>query len=333
MIKTASVWRRRALSAVALLAVSPSAFSAITFDFTFSGADWTAQRKGAVETAASSFSTLFGQYFDYTAEIDIDATSSDVPMSSRLASAGSRYTYLTGNYGNTSLTSVVANKIQTGVDLNGSGADGLLDVNFGKSWQLDKNAAVGAGEFDFYSTIYHELMHALGFASTFEANGDPLVTSDGNAVTGGHYSIFDSLIVDKNGLTVINPDGTLNTSSDFASGVTGGVDDGLFFNGANAKAANGGNAVGLYTPSPYSDGSSVSHVDGEDPFFNGYLMLPSTTTGPGTRTLTAIEVGMLQDIGYTSVTAVPLPAAFWMMLPATVVVLRKFSRNRESQVA
>ena len=37
MIKTASVWRRRALSAVALLAVSPSAFSAITFDFTFSG--------------------------------------------------------------------------------------------------------------------------------------------------------------------------------------------------------------------------------------------------------------------------------------------------------
>lgn len=330
MIKTASVWRRRALSAVALLAVSPSAFSAITFDFTFSGADWTAQRKGAVETAASSFSTLFGQYFDYTAEIDIDATSSDVPLSSTLASAGSRYSYSPSNYGNTSLTSVVANKIQNGVDLNGSSADGLLNVNFGKSWQLDKDAAVGAGEFDFYSTIYHELMHALGFASTFEADGSPLA---GDKDTGGYYSVFDSLIVDKNGLTVINADGTLNDSSDFVNGVTGRVDDGLFFNGANAKAANGGNAVGLYTPSSYNDGSSVSHVDGEDPFFDGYLMLPSTTTGLGTRTLTAIEVGMLQDIGYTSVTAVPLPAAFWMMLPATVVVLRKFSRNRESQVA
>lgn len=57
---------------------------------------------------------------------------------------------------------------QSGTDLNGASADGVVNVNFGQSWQLDPNAAVGSGGFDFYGVVFHEFTHALGFLTTIQ---------------------------------------------------------------------------------------------------------------------------------------------------------------------
>ncbi len=73
---------------------------------------------------------------------------------------------------------------------------------------------------------------------------------------------------------------------------------GLFFDGANAVAANGGNPVGLFTPNPYEEGSSVSHIDDDNPAFMGLLMLAATEEGPAARMYSPIEVGILTDLGY-----------------------------------
>ena len=80
---------------------------------------------------------------------------------------------------------------------------------------------------------------------------------------------------------------------------------GMFFNGAHAVAANNNQLVGLYSPTTWIDGSSVSHLDTDNPAYGGMMMLHAVGTGNAARDYSAIEVGMMQDLGYTAVTAVP----------------------------
>ena len=64
--------------------------------------------------------------------------------------------------------------------------------------------------------------------------------------------------------------------------------------------AYGGRFIPLYTPYEWDTGSSVSHLD--DYTFSGssrQLMNATSGPGPGNRALSAIEVGILQDLGYT----------------------------------
>ena len=96
-------------------------------------------------------------------------------------------------------------------------------------------------------------------------------------------------------------------------GGTGG--NGLFFNGANAMAANGGNPVNLYSPTTWADGSSGSHLDTD--FYTGASenMMnheASALEGLDIREYTAIELGILRDIGYTQL--VPEPSSTLMIL-------------------
>ncbi len=98
-------------------------------------------------------------------------------------------------------------------------------------------------------------------------------------------------------------------------GGTGPI-NGLLFNGPNAVTANGGQIVSLYSPTTWNDGSSGSHLDTD--FFTGanFQMMnhaASVSEGLDIRTLSAIEIGILKDIGYTQ--AVPEPSAglFWVI--------------------
>jgi hypothetical protein len=94
----------------------------------------------------------------------------------------------------------------------------------------------------------------------------------------------------------------------------------VFFAGPNAVAGNGGLRVPLFSPNPWQDGSSVSHLD--DAFFNAVdLMMESATTpGPSARTLSAREIGVLRDIGYTMI---PEPGAGVFCLVALVSLIRR----------
>ena len=89
---------------------------------------------------------------------------------------------------------------------------------------------------------------------------------------------------------------------------------GLFFNGANAVAANGGNLVGIYSPTTWEGGSSGSHIDTDNPAYAGMMMLHATSTGPGARDYSAVEIGMLRDLGYTLAAPIPEPGTYGLML-------------------
>ena len=331
-----STQRRRARTAlvgallVSGLTVGSAAQAAITFQFNFLDSAGTGfndattgnARQAALTEAASMYSTLFGQYFTNSGTIVLDATATNNPLSSNLASAGSEVVLFGSTPSGFNLDEVVRTKLQTGFDANGASADGSVDVNFGRPWQLDAGATVTNGQYDFYSTVFHEFTHALGFSSLISQNGTGLFNTK-------HWAVYDQFLVDKNGNPVIDHTTFAIDSAIWNTASVGGTspDAGIFFNGANAVAANGGELVGLYSPTTWSDGSSVSHIDTDNPAYDGMMMLHARGTGPDARNFSSIEVGMLQDLGYTPVSVVPEPESFALML-AGLGVLGLVRRRR-----
>ena len=76
----------------------------------------------------------------------------------------------------------------------------------------------------------------------------------------------------------------------------------VFFNGLNARNANGGIAPKLYAPNPWVSGSSYSHLD-ESTYPNGTLnslMTPALGPGEAIHDLGPIVRGMFLDMGWTA---------------------------------
>lgn len=298
------------------LVVSSAAQAGILFTFDY-GADtgtgfWDptsgAARQAAMADSATAFSTMFGSHFTNSATILLQATATDSPSSSNLASAGSNA--YAGNGIGFTVNEIVRTKALTGVDANGAAADGLVNVNFGQPWNLTAGAT-STSDFDFYSTIFHEYTHALGFSSSIDQDGTPFF---GGTKAAGEWTTYDQFLVDVNGVKVVNTDFSLNQAVWDAASVGGSSPGaGMFFNGAFAMAANGGNLVGLYSPATWEGGSSVSHTDDNNPAIYGTMMTAAGPTGPWPRDYSAIEVGMMRDLGYT-VAAVPEPETYAMML-------------------
>lgn len=314
------------------LSIGANAHAALSFTFDYStntpGAGFLdptfgTDRQNALTAAGNAFSSLFGQYFTNSANIVLSVTSSDDPNSLTLASAGSEATW-DGVTEGFSYQEVVRNKLVNGTDLNGSVADGSVDVNWGQAWHLDLSSDAPSGQYDFYSTVFHEFTHAIGFSSSIGQNGEPAFGA-GNLA----WSEYDRFLGDKNGTMMINPDYTLNQAAWDAASVGGASPaEGMFFYGANAMAANGGNPVGLYSPTTWEGGSSVSHLDTDNPALEAMMMTHAGPDGPSPRVFSAVEVGVLTDLGYTAVVAVPEPETYAMLLAGLGMVGWQVRRRR-----
>jgi hypothetical protein len=134
----------------------------------------------------------------------------------------------------------------------------------------------------------HEMMHSLGMLTG--------VSSPSGVASNTTWTIWDSMLSTADGTKVIGPEYVFNPA--YVANLTGG-NGGLYFDGAHAVAAYGG-PVPVYDPSTFASGSSVSHLDpAYAPAGTTYLMDPSDGYGLGVRALTPVEVGILQDLGYT----------------------------------
>lgn len=104
---------------------------------------------------------------------------------------------------------------------------------------------------------------------------------------------------------------------------------GLYFLGANAVAANGGNPVFLFSPTTWNDGSSGSHLDSD--FYDGtngneFNMMnheASVYDGLDIRQFNNIEIGMLIDIGYTNLIPEPSPLLLGIAGTGFLALLRR----------
>ncbi len=278
----------------------------VSFQFNYAGAIGSGigfeAANGQVRRDALELAGLrLGAQFSETATISMGVISMDSPASNTLASAGTEFndTLVNGFSSN----EVVRTKILTGTDLNAAANDGTVEVNWGLNWEISPNPAdVSGTEYDFLSTMYHELLHAVGWGSAISPTGADLNDA---APTGqaGAWRFYDKFITNVSGTPVINGTTFALNASSWNTNSIGGASPaaGLFFNGTNARAANGNAPVGLFTPDPWQVGSSVSHLDDQNPLLQPLMMASATDFGPGARNLTTLERAVLKDLGYTLV--------------------------------
>jgi hypothetical protein len=236
--------------------------------------------------------------------IDFDVTASEIDGTGFLASAGTYYFIGPNGFSN----GILYQHAVTGVDPTGSVEDATATFDFGYNWNTGITVPSGS-QFDLFTVALHEVTHALGFAS--------LVTSSGiSAISGGNpgvFSVYDSFLELGNGTPLFSAAG----GASFTATVGDFTSNDVFFSGANAMAANGGNPVKVFAPPAFQDGSSISHVDSS---FASAVMTPSIAPGVTKRSFTAIDLGVLQDIGWTPI---PEPNSALLFGLASLLFVRR----------
>ncbi|HIG31092.1 MAG TPA: hypothetical protein EYQ50_26130 [Verrucomicrobiales bacterium] len=186
----------------------------VTFVFDYTGAgDFNVTSKASLQSAASTVSS----WFNHTATINIAVSSSNADTST-LASAGSTYSN-TFDEGKFTDRGVVGTKTLSNgaTDPNGATADGTVDVNFFHTWDFDDSVASNA--LDFKSTMMHELLHAVGFSSQINQNGNSAFGD--TPATASFWSLFDQFMADKDG-SIISSGGVLDGTK-WTTALTGGT--------------------------------------------------------------------------------------------------------------
>jgi hypothetical protein len=270
--------RQSGIAATVAFSGSPS----ITFHFVYGvGAEyWSPAFRQALEATAATVASTFvvGSPVDLT----LDVTAENSPTSGILAWANSDLASSAPGFART----VMQEKVLTGVDRNGTWADGVIHWNFG--YRFSHGDTVSSVEYDFRSTVMHELVHAFGFLSYLDAPGMNTSTT---------WTGFDGFVVNAAGTKVIDAH-TFQWDTTFDPNLTGG-NGGLFFGGTNAIAVYGG-PVPLLTVDPVRLGSSFSHLD--DYTFvddDEKLMNAFKSRGLGIRVISPVERAILADLGYT----------------------------------
>ncbi len=307
-----------------------SAQAAISFQFTytdiatgFNDATQGQSRRTELESAASHL----GSYFITNQPITLTYTVNSIDeQGSYLAAAGSDLISTAPGFHST----VVQNKILTGVDTNSTTADGEIFFNFAYDWGY--GSMITSAEYDFYSTALHEVLHSFGFASMLSGNGTS--TDERPSGTPDSWSIYDSFMTTSDGTFLVD-----HTAFGYNTAVgLSPLTSGMFFSGSNAVAAYEGNLVPLYTPAVFAEGSSATHLD--DATFTStnpaalnamQLMNAATDTGLGVRILSDLEMGILKDLNYN---IVPEPGTWALLLlgGGFVVALRLRRRKIASSL-
>lgn len=202
--------------------------------------------------------------------------------------------------------------------LNGFDTNGVShDISITFNSDVDNATVLGTTDFyygtdatpgtdvDFVDVALHEIGHGLGFSSD--------IRSDGSLLNPAFSKIYDQFLFDA------AVGGTALSGMTDAQRLTAITSGNLYWSGANATAANGGNRVEIYAPNPYEPGSSVSHVD--EGTHGTLTMSPSANGNIIDHQLSNLELGMLQDMGWTVIYPVPEPSTLTLILGVSMIAL------------
>lgn len=325
------------LAALAFPLVAASVARAdVIFDFNFTDIGvgfndptYGAARRAALQTAAARDAAYFVNY-NATITINVNGSVTDPNV---LASAASNFNAPYAGHGFGDKGDVMI-KILGGnaADPAPGAADGQINWNFNQPWALGDT--IGDGQYDFISTAMHEMTHALGFAAGVSQDGhDAWGHAPGH---GGEFTPMAHYLADASGPIITQDTYVLDGPRWLAASVggldaSGGGSDPLYFDGPNAVAAFGG-LVPLYAPTTYEPGSSGgSHLDDYTFVYPNNQMMNAMSQPPGeldARAYSAVEIGILKDLGYTLIvnTAVPEPASLSILALASLTLLTRRRR-------
>ena len=277
--------------------------------------NWPAGSQAAFQYAAN----LWGQWLNSTVPIKIDACWASLGEGVLGHSAtDSFYRNFSGAPQPNTWYSVALANALSGTDRNGNTAEMHIAYSSSSSftWYFGADGNPPMSQYDFVSVVLHEIAHGLNFAGSMwvDIPGYIGCGSVGWGCWGLESSppyypvIYDRFAEDGNAVSLLNTGAYPNPSTALGNALRGQV-SGVYFNGANAKAANGNSRVKLYAPSTWRPGSSYAHLD---EMFNGTanaLMTYSLDDGEAVHTPGQITCGILRDLGWPNACGSSSPAA------------------------
>jgi hypothetical protein len=264
----------------------------------------------AAQAAFQRAADIWSAVLTSSVPITVDARFAALPagvLGSAGANSSSR-NFPNAPLANTWFPAALANKLN-GIDRVPGLAD--IDAEFSSSfsWYFGLDQNVPSGQFDFVSTVLHELGHGLGFFGSEDVNGG--IGSFG-LTAGGILSplVYDRHVFSGAGQALV---ALANPSAGVAAFYTS---NNIFFRTPPSLALRDedltedvAGPVKLYAPNPFEPGSSVSHLD-EATFPPGdpnSLMTPFAGQQESDHNPGPLTLAMFQDMGWTVAGGAPPP--------------------------
>ncbi len=183
-------------------------------------------------------------------------------------------------------------------DNNGAASEILVSVNQKFAWSYcTTNCAVPEDKNDFVSTVLHEFIHGLGFYMSFGVDNPAAPTlglySQVPTITDFFVYTSPAYAADPNRQLISLPNNSQAFRDIFLAG-SGTVE----FRGPATTAATGFSPFIYSVANSWEAGSSMSHLDDNHATDLGRLMNAATPSGPSSRTVDAVTLMFLKDIGW-----------------------------------
>ena len=244
--------------------------------------------KAVFEKAAATWSTVFSSDVPINVYVKWASLATNV-----LGSAGATMNvrnFVGANRLNTFYPIALAEKMAH-KNLNGTNADILATFNSDfTAWYIGTDGMPTINQIDLYSVVLHEMGHGLGFIGQ--------VSVDTGEAGYPYPGIFDQYMINAANVALMDTNSFKNPSAALYTQLTSGKIN----LSTPAVLRNNGSAGKLYTPSTYSDGSSIYHVD-QVKYKVGdanALMTPQIARGEITRSIGPIVTSAFNDFGWYS---------------------------------
>lgn len=250
---------------------------------------WPDQPKAAFTYAAS----LWASQLQSPVPITIDACWANNLSSGVLGHGGSRNFFRDFSgapVSNTWYPVASANALH-GSDLDPAQSDIYIGYSSTFNWYFGTDGNTPSNQYDFVSVVLHELAHGLGFLGSMQVSNGQGSWGSGSGLS----FVYDRFTENGSGQKLIdttlfpNPSGVLATQLQ---------SNDIYFNGANANAANGGARVPLYAPSTWQAGSSYAHLAESYNGTSSALMTYSLSYGESIHNPGSVTLGLLKDVGW-----------------------------------
>lgn len=260
--------------------------SATNFEITYIGT-WPSEAQAALERAVATWENMI----DTAAPIRMTATWQ--AMSSGVLGSGGPWLYanfpdapLQGTWYPAALANVLC-----GCDVDPNQYDFRITMNSAfANWHFGEGPAP-SNKVDFQTTAMHELTHGLGFSGTARVtNGVGSYGLSGGSVL--YPAAYDRFTEDNAGSPIL---GYTNNSTELAAVLQSNA---VYFDGTNARLANGGNRAELYAPTSWNQGSSYSHFGNSFDNTPDGLLTYALSYGETLRDVGPVTKGVFLDIGW-----------------------------------
>lgn len=181
----------------------------------------------------------------------------------------------------------LANQL-AGSNLEPNYADIHVRLNPNVNWYYEPDGNLSIGQYDFITTVLHEIAHGLGIASAAMSDGTAVGTS---ILAENKPFAYDLFVENQFGQSILNfQDGTIELLNALTSG-------NIYFNGLQATQANNMIPVKLYSPKPWNQ-SGISHIDSIFEGTANALLTYDIDQGEVIHEIGTIGLNMLKDVGW-----------------------------------